>query len=225
MNSISALGTIFGIWAHPDDETFMIGGLLAMAGDAGQQTICVTATKGEKGGSGDVRVRELADALAILGVSEQQYLGYQDGSCADVDDTEAVTKLSALIEQYKPDSIITFAGDGLTGHSDHQAVSRWATTVAAQHNLPVFYAVHTRQAYDNGLKQADKLFNIYFATDQPVLVSEIDCNLLVKLEPSYLERKLQALEAMPSQYRGWFQKLSEDELANIFSTEALIAAK
>ena len=25
------LGTVLGIWAHPDDETFLSGGLMAMA--------------------------------------------------------------------------------------------------------------------------------------------------------------------------------------------------
>ena len=28
---ISALGTIMGIWAHPDDEAYLSGGLMALA--------------------------------------------------------------------------------------------------------------------------------------------------------------------------------------------------
>ena len=40
------LGTVLGIWAHPDDETFLSGGLMAMAREAGQRVVCVTATLG-----------------------------------------------------------------------------------------------------------------------------------------------------------------------------------
>lgn len=221
---IAQLGTILGIWAHPDDETFMIGGLLTMAADNGQQTVCITATRGEQGGKGDIRSKELTTALNILGVSEHHYLGYQDGKCADVSDAEAVAKIESLIEQHKPDSIITFAPDGLTGHPDHQVVSRWATLTAAQH-APVYFAVHTEEAHEAYLKEADELFDIYFAIEKPILVSEADCDVLLKLEPRYIDLKLKALEAMPSQYGAWFDKLSRDELAQIFSTEALVSAK
>ncbi len=227
-SNTSQLGTILGIWAHPDDETFTIGGLLAMAADAGQQTICVTATRGEKGGKGDnlaeIRTQELVSALNILGVSEQQYLGYQDGACAEVNEAEAVAKLVVLINQYQPDTIVTFAPDGLTGHPDHQAVSRWAQLAAAQQNLPIYFAVHTKEAYDAHLKSLDELFNIYFATNKPSFVSESACDVLVHLEPAYINCKIQALEVMPSQYGTWFEQLSRQELAHALGTEALVAA-
>ena len=43
---VSALGTVLGIWAHPDDEVYLSGGLMAMARDRGQRVVCVTATLG-----------------------------------------------------------------------------------------------------------------------------------------------------------------------------------
>lgn len=223
---IRQLGTILGIWAHPDDETFMIGGLLAMAADNGQQTICLTATRGEQGGvldnMADIRTQELAAALDILGVSEHHYLGYHDGACAEVDEAEVVANLAILIDQCQPDSIITFAPDGLTGHPDHRVVSRWASLAAG--SVPVYFAVHTQESYDAYLHAADKRFNIYFAVDKPALTSESDCTLLVKLEQPYSTRKLQALQAMPSQYGIWFDTLSQQDMTNICSTEALVAA-
>ncbi|HEX3261549.1 MAG TPA: PIG-L family deacetylase, partial [Pseudonocardia sp.] len=45
------LGTVLGIWAHPDDEAFLSAGLMAAARDAGQRVVCVTATLGEHGTS------------------------------------------------------------------------------------------------------------------------------------------------------------------------------
>jgi hypothetical protein len=41
---ISALGTIMGIWAHPDDEAYLSGGPMALARANGQRVVCVTAT-------------------------------------------------------------------------------------------------------------------------------------------------------------------------------------
>ena len=38
------------VWAHPDDETYLAGGLSAALTDAGQRVVCVTATRGEAGG-------------------------------------------------------------------------------------------------------------------------------------------------------------------------------
>ena len=43
------LGTILGIWAHPDDEAWLSAGLMARAVDAGSRIVCVTATRGELG--------------------------------------------------------------------------------------------------------------------------------------------------------------------------------
>ena len=43
------LGTILGVWAHPDDETYLCAGLMASAARAGSRVVCVTATRGELG--------------------------------------------------------------------------------------------------------------------------------------------------------------------------------
>ncbi len=37
---IKKLGTILSVWAHPDDETFTCGGILATAVKNGQQVVC-----------------------------------------------------------------------------------------------------------------------------------------------------------------------------------------
>jgi len=46
------LGTVLGVWAHPDDETYLSAGLMAQAARDGERVVCVTATRGE-GGSMD----------------------------------------------------------------------------------------------------------------------------------------------------------------------------
>src|ERR1700745_4014987 len=79
------LGTVLGIWAHPDDEAFLSAGLMAAARDAGNRVVCVTATLGEHGTDDPigwppsrlrkVRERELTASLAALGVTEHFLLG------------------------------------------------------------------------------------------------------------------------------------------------------
>ena len=55
------------IWAHPDDKTYLAGGLSATLTDAGTRVVCVTATRGEAGGDGNVRIRELEVLLCLGG--------------------------------------------------------------------------------------------------------------------------------------------------------------
>ncbi|MEN3263770.1 MAG: hypothetical protein V7646_664, partial [Pseudonocardia sp.] len=40
--------------------------------------------------------------------------------------SDAVGWLCAVIEQVRPDTVLTFGPDGITGHPDHQVVSAWA---------------------------------------------------------------------------------------------------
>jgi LmbE family N-acetylglucosaminyl deacetylase len=134
-SGVAELGTILGVWAHPDDEAYLSGGLMAMARDAGSRVVCVTATRGEQGTTDPVawpperlaaeRTGELARSLEILGVTEHHWLGYADGGCAKVPAAEAVERLCGLIEQAAPDTVLTFGPDGITGHPDHQAVAAW----------------------------------------------------------------------------------------------------
>ena len=96
-DDVAELGTILGIWAHPDDEAYLSGGLMALARDNGQRVVCVTATRGERGTPDPVawppdrlaaeRTQELAQCLSVLGVHEHHWLDYRDGECAGADRT------------------------------------------------------------------------------------------------------------------------------------------
>ena len=236
LQQISQLGTILSIWAHPDDETFMAGGLLSMAATAGQRVMCVTATDGSKGVQdatkwpaetlGQIRQNELAAALDILGVREQQSLGYEDGTCIHVDETAAVRRLATIIDTYQPDTIITFAPDGVTGHPDHQAVSQWSVRASEASNCKptVYFATQTQDAYESFWKLADEQLHIYFATKAPVFVSKDACDIHLYLEPKFIQKKAHALKAMPSQYEKMFEVLGERGVEAAVSEEAYVAA-
>lgn len=122
------------ILAHPDDESFPIGGTLARYAAEGVAVTLVCATRGEAGISGlsaaataVVREQELQAAAQILGVSDLRFLGYEDGQVAEVDVDTAVTQLVSLLREIQPQAVITFGADGISGHPDHLAVHHLVT--------------------------------------------------------------------------------------------------
>ena len=69
--------------------------------------------------------------MAGLCVRDVRFLGYSDGQCADADAEQAIESITVLIEDVRPDVIVTFGPDGVTGHPDHIAVRMWTTAAAA----------------------------------------------------------------------------------------------
>lgn len=133
--------------AHPDDETFGMGSVLAHAHAAGVETRVICATRGELGEPaidigdtplGVIRERELRAAAAILGVVDVELLDYLDsgvegepaaGSLAAADTDDVARALAPRIEALQPD--IVMMADGSDGHRDHAAM-RDATLAALQ---------------------------------------------------------------------------------------------
>jgi LmbE family N-acetylglucosaminyl deacetylase len=155
------LGSILGIWAHPDDEAWLSAALMMRAVESGHRVVCVTATRGEAGFPADdnrtleeraaIREAELANCLALMGVSEHRYLGYGDGQCGNVPDDEAVATLVEIIEDVRPETVLTFGPDGATGHTDHIAACRWTTEAvdrADVDDIRLLYATKTRAWID-----------------------------------------------------------------------------
>ena len=197
------LGSILGIWGHPDDEAYLSAGLMARAVDAGHRVVCVTATRGEAGFPADdprsvderkaVREAELGNCLAVLGVLEHRYLGFPDGGCGAVPDEEAAAAIAAVINEVRPDTVLTFGPDGGTGHQDHIAACRWATMAfdrAAPAGSRLLYSTKIRQWEDRFLAGVDRStimmlddleaetvdpseLAVWYACDEPMLVRKV----------------------------------------------------
>jgi LmbE family N-acetylglucosaminyl deacetylase len=208
VEDIKALGAVLFVAAHPDDETFTAAGILAAAARNGQRVGCVNATRGDQGVQDEVRwpqaklaeirTQELEDSLAVLGVKEHWWLSYLDGKCAEADEAEAVEELRKVVEEFAPDTILTFGPDGLTGHPDHKAVSRWTARVVAGSDIRVFWNVIAPDQYDQ-LRVTDEAANLFFATDKPPLVAGEDCAIDFRLPADLTELKRRAIEVVPSQ--------------------------
>jgi LmbE family N-acetylglucosaminyl deacetylase len=216
------LGTILGVWAHPDDEAYLSGALMAMAVDDGRRVVCVTATKGEAGFPDDdarslaerraVRAAECAACMDVLGVTEHQWLDYPDGGCHRVDPAEPVAKLTALIDEVHPDTILTFGPEGMTGHDDHITVSHWTTLAVRAARAPgrLLYATKTPESLQR--------LSAYVPLDVVMMVDEMDPpsvepqDLAIQLRPegALLERKLRGLRAQASQIDPLVEAIGEE---------------
>ena len=137
--------TLMTVHAHPDDETIGTGGTMARAVADGHRVVLVTGTRGELGEIvvpemdtpanhrrlGEIRAGELEAAMAELGVTEWENLGYRDSGMmgdagnrdprsywqADLD--EAIGRLVWLVRQVRPDVMTTYNDFGGYGHPDH----------------------------------------------------------------------------------------------------------
>lgn len=222
------LGTVLMVWAHPDDEAYLAGGLSAVLTDAGQRVVCVTATYGEAGASSvpvtdrdqlaEIRMAELETALAILGVREHHWLDYPDGACAEVDQDAAAARIAALVEETGPDTVVTFGPDGFTGHPDHQAVSRWTDLALswAGHRPRLLHAVTTEGAVDWDLAAKFGVYDL----GKPRVCDEEEAAVLLPMDGVLLDRKVDALLSQESQTRELVQAMGLARFRAWVATEA-----
>jgi N-acetyl-1-D-myo-inositol-2-amino-2-deoxy-alpha-D-glucopyranoside deacetylase len=135
--------------AHPDDESFGCGSVLAHASSRGFETVVCCATRGEAGecaegvdldgrSLGAQREDELRAAARVLGVARVVVLDHRDsgmagdpvaGSLVVADAHVVAAEVRALVDDVRPDVVVTL--DGSDGHRDHVAIRD--ATLAAVH--------------------------------------------------------------------------------------------
>jgi len=231
---VGSLGTLLGVWAHPDDEAFLTAGLMLLARRAGSRVVCVTATLGEHGTDrpeewpphrlGPVRAREHRAALDVLGVEPAIVLGYGDGTCDRVDVAAASGRLVQIIDDVRPDTVVTFGPDGMTGHPDHVAVSTWTSHALAigLHDVRLLHATVTPQERHRQQPTSDALGA--FGPGLPVTTPRSELALRLRLDDDTLDLKLAALRAHASQTRQQEAAVGTTAYRRWQQEEAFVAA-
>jgi LmbE family N-acetylglucosaminyl deacetylase len=231
IQQVTALGNIVSVWAHPDDESYLAAGVMAIASAHGARVTCVTATDGELADTflrrrsiARRRRAELAAALDSIGVTDRARLGLRDGGCAAVDDEGPVALIAAVIADRSPDTIITFGPDGLTGHPDHQAVSRW-TTAAARLAGSDARILHTAATADIVERDGDinGRFGV-FEPGYPTIHGRDELSIDLTLDGQWLDMKLAALQAHASQTGGLIDALGIDRYRRWIAPEMFVDA-
>ena len=144
--------SLLAVFAHPDDETFRCGGTLARLARLGVRVDVLCATRGEAGvpgldraQTGQLREAELQCACRALGIEPPRFLDYQDGTLAEVCEIEAEAQLTAVVQELRPQVLLTWAPDGVSGHPDHVAISRWTDQAFVRAAEPDAYPEHAVQ--------------------------------------------------------------------------------
>jgi LmbE family N-acetylglucosaminyl deacetylase len=236
MIDVADLGTILGVWAHPDDDIYLSAGLMAAAVAGGQRVVDVTATRGEGGSMdeerwppesmGDVRTNELLRSLDVLGVKEHHFL---DGP-VDIDmdtglDQAGATQVLRIMEEVDPDTVFTFGPEGMTGHVAHQDVSRWAGQAfdeVAKPGARLFHAVFPRSLAEEWLEKLEP-FGI-FRPGTPNVVADEDVDLNHDVEGPFLDQKTASIKEHASQIEALFEVFGDEGFRRFMSKEAFVVA-
>lgn len=152
-------------FAHPDDESYGPGGTIAKYSSKGVEVHLITATNGENArfrssykitsDLGSVRKEELNQAGRILGIRQIFFLNYPDSMLNTIPIEYLKAKIREILIEIKPQIIITFDLHGISGHPDHQFISRATTEV-------FFEMRHAKQSVSNGNER--QLSKLYYLT-------------------------------------------------------------
>ncbi len=200
---------VLAFFAHPDDETILAGGTLALLALSGARVHYLCATRGEGGEVGEpplctrrelgaTREQELVCAVQALTGRSLTFLGHPDPEVGEDGEVHPYSQdlafvagqLAASIHQFQVDAILTHGSNGEYGHPAHvfsyQAALVAVQSLAADGPAPLLYsvqAIHTGHPYPR-LANAD---------DPAHLVIGIDPVFEQKLEAARCHRTQHAL--------------------------------
>ena len=136
--------SILAVCAHPDDESFGLGGILATLRTGGATTHLLCFTTGEASTLGadiedlaGARTKELTAAGAALGLTSIRLSNHRDGHLAEADFEELISEVQVSAGVHDADCLLVFDEGGITGHPDHQRATRAALAAGVRLGLPV----------------------------------------------------------------------------------------
>ena len=231
------------VFAHPDDDTFGVGGSLALHARDELELTVILATSGEAGRIADASlatrdelgmVREAEDLASwrALGLEpDVRFLRHPDGGLVQLPREGLVEQLRSIFEELAPEVVVTFGPDGITGHPDHVAIGAAATDAfdtgtadvpgAFLRLLHVAIAARDLDRLNQGLR-ASGLEPI--DSTQPFMPRPVpDEEIGVRVDCSgVLDRKLEALRAHKTQSE--LEDVPFDLWPDMLGTEAFVVA-
>jgi LmbE family N-acetylglucosaminyl deacetylase len=252
------------VHAHPDDESSSTGGVFARYSDEGLHTVLVTCTNGEYGdGPGHVkpgevghdpaqvattRLAELDVACKYLGIDTLELLGYHDSGMPDwpykdhehtfcnAPFEEPVSRLVTLVEEHRPDVLVTYDDMGGYNHPDHLQAHRITVEAFRRTGIPTkLYFIARRRRDFEKMRERMEAAGIEMPAPPP---RAIDPEMMARMEEaekrittavdttSVVGRKRDALAAHASQLdESWFVRFPDDAFVEFFGEETFIRAE
>lgn len=141
---------LFIIIAHPDDEGYLFGGTVWKNNRLGGKATIMCATLGEKGTSHltkrmttaqlkKQRHGELLSAAKFVGGASVRVARLPDGQVSRYE-KKYLAFVRRAVKIARPDVILSFGPDGLTGHRDHITCWRVSRQVSRETKIPFFVA-------------------------------------------------------------------------------------
>lgn len=146
------------VFAHPDDAEIYCGGLIARLVEDGKHVKLVKMTTGNKGSRQEnisekdlaaTREKEDRDALATLGLSDQDSVNLDLGDGEVANDLETIGKLVAEVRRFQPDVIVThnpenalirdLDGAYYVNHRDHRHTALTALDAAYPYSRDLLF--------------------------------------------------------------------------------------
>ena len=218
--------TILAFFAHPDDETMLAGGTLALLAESGAAVHYLCATRGEGGEVGEpplcsqeelgaVREQEMVCAVRALGGRSLTFLGYTDPRVGEDDTLYSFTEnlpllagqVAASVRQFRAAVLLTHGVNGEYGHPAHRTCFQAALTAVLSlgADAPALYCVMPTFPHHPRPRLANK--------DQPA-------HLVLDVTP-VIERKVQAALCHRTQH-ALFVRRSSQEAGRPLSVEEVV---
>lgn len=244
------------VHAHPDDETINNGATMAQMVEDGVAVTLITCTRGEEGEVlvpelahlasnaedklGIHRIAELANAMKELGVKDHRFLGnYRDSgmmgtpqnehpNCfwrADVE--EAAKNLAAIIDEVKPQVMVTYDENGGYGHPDHiqtHRVAMRASEIATWKVSKIYWNIMPKSIVQKGMDamkaQGSDFFGAENVDDLPFVKDDSFVSAVIHA-PNQVDKKMAAMKAHATQISldGPFFALSNNLGVQVFGDE------
>ncbi len=141
---LAGVTSVLAVVAHPDDESFGLGGLVERLAACGAAVAVLCFTHGEAstlhsrdGDLRQLRPAEFAAATQVLGAGHAELLSYPDGALGAVPVTELAAHVIRLARQARATHLLAFDVSGVTGHPDHGQATAAALAAAGVLEIPV----------------------------------------------------------------------------------------
>ena len=244
------------VHAHPDDETINNGATMAQMVEDGIAVTLITCTRGEEGEVlvpelahlassaedklGTHRVIELANAMKELGVKDHRFLGsYRDSGMMDTpqnqhpdcfwraDVDEAARKLALIIDEIRPQVMVTYDENGGYGHPDHiqtHRVAMRAAELATWQIQKIYWNIMPKSVVQRGMDamkdQGSEFFGADNVDDLPFVKDDSFVSAVIHA-PNQVDKKMAAMKAHATQISldGPFFALSNNLGVQVFADE------
>jgi len=222
---------ILALFAHPDDETLLAGGTLALLARHGMNVHYLCATRGEGGEVGEppvctreelgnVREQELVCAIEKLGGSSLTFLGYIDPTVGPEDELYAYSddltfltgQVATSLRQFQADFLVTHGSNGEYGHPAHLLTHNAARLAVESLNRNP--SASTRYLYTVSANFSEH--------PRPRIANKDDpASLVIDIAPT-LESKIQAALCHRTQHALFVRRTSQEAGRQLSVPEAIV---